>query len=200
MDEALIKILQSASDNPEYQNIANYLMARRSMPEMQIGGTSSYGSFTTPGLFSSGSVPDRGILKLNEGYKNIAPSEASSTLTHEATHSAERQLVKQYYELKDKPNKTELEQQFLGNFQKIIGSSEPQINKWLQVVAPEFAKTKGNYRAKSSEALAFGVENSAFKNEVSNAPLHIDPTIATQFQLLLDQAQRVQNQQPPKGR
>lgn len=200
MDQTLTKILQAASNNPEYQAIANYLMSRRAMPQMQIGGTNSYGSFVTPGLFSSGQIPDRGLIKLHEGYGNVLPSEAASTLTHEATHATERQMIKQYYELKNKPNKTDLEQQFLGNFQKIIGSSEPQIKNWLQTVAPQFAKDKADYRAKSNEALAFGVENSVFKEPLSNAPAHVDPTIATQFQLLLDQAQRVQDQQPFKGR
>lgn len=200
MDSYLVKILQAASDNPEYQAIANYLMARRAMPEMQMGGTNSYGSFATPGLFSSGQIPDRGRIRLNQGYVNVPPAEGASTLTHEATHAAERQMIKQYYELKDKPNKTDLEKQFLGNFQKIIGSSEPQINKWLKTVVPSFATDKADYRAKSNEALAFGVENSSFNNNISNAPAHIDPTIATQFQLLLDQAQRVQDQQTPKGR
>lgn len=200
MDQALIKILQSASDNPEYQAIANYLMARRAMPAMQLGGTNSYGSFVVPGLFSSGLIPDRGVVRLNQGYVNASPIEGAATLTHESTHAAERQLIKQYYELKDKPNKTELEQQFLGNFQKIIGSSNPEIKNWLQQVVPEFAKNKADYRAKSNEALAFGVENSSFNDPISSAPAHIDPTIATQFMLLLDQAKRVQDQQPPKGR
>ena len=90
----------------------------------------------------------------------------------------------------------------MDNFQKIIGSSEPEISNWLKKVSPTFYEENKGYRAKSNEALAFGVENAAFPSANTNrpAPQHIDPTIATQFQLLLDQAQRLQNQQPPKGR
>ena len=36
MEPAMTRILQKASENPEYQAIANYLMSRRSFPEMQF--------------------------------------------------------------------------------------------------------------------------------------------------------------------
>ena len=199
MDQTLTKILQAASNNPAYQAIADYLMSRRAIPEMQVGGTQHYGSFSTPGLFSGNSVPDRGLIKITGSAHHADPNLVAPTMTHESTHAAERQMIKQYYELKDKPNKTDLEKQFLGNFQKIIGAQEPEITKWINKVAPGF---NDSYRTRSNEALAFGVENAAFPNAPSNyqAPAHVDPTIATQFQLLLDQAQKVQDQQAPKGR
>ncbi len=129
MDAALTKILQKASDNPEYQTLANYLMSRRSMPQMQreFLGDNTLGSFVTPGLFSSGKVPDRGILKVNRNAEYQDPSTVVPTVTHEMTHAAERQLIKQYYEVKAKREKSELETQFMDNFQKIIGSSKPEI-------------------------------------------------------------------------
>lgn len=199
MEPAIVNILQKASDNNEYQQLANYLMSRRSMPDFNLGympGT--YGKFITPGLFSSGNIPERGVVSINESAKTWNPEAMSPTMVHELTHAAERQMIKQYYEIKNKPNKTELENQFLNNFQKIIGSSEPEISNWLKKVSPEFYEENKGYRAKSGEALSFGVENAAFKAPTSNqpAPQHVDPTIATTLMLLLDQAQRVQNQQP----
>jgi len=200
MDAALTKILQKASDNPEYQTLANYLMSRRSMPQMQreFLGDNTLGSFVTPGLFSSGKVPDRGILKVNRFSEYQDPNTVVPTVTHEMTHAAERQLIKQYYEVKAKKDKSELETQFMDNFQKIIGSSKPEIANWLKSVAPEYAKQGEGYRSTSTEGLAFGLQNAAFANTGSQrfAPEHIDPTIATSLMLLLDQAQRVQNQQP----
>jgi len=200
MDAALTRILQKASDNPEYQMLANYLMSRRAMPEMQreFLGENTLGSFVTPGLFSSGKVPDRGILKVNRFSEYQNPSTVVPTVTHEMTHAAERQMIKQYYEVKKKRNKNELESQFIDNFQKLIGSSKPEISNWLKSVAPNYAKQGEGYRSTSTEALAFGLQNAAFPNTGSEryAPEHIDPTIATSFMLLLDQAQRVQNQQP----
>jgi hypothetical protein len=201
MDAAVTKILQKASDNPEYQALANYLMSRRAMPQMQREylGDNTLGSFVTPGFLSSGAVPDRGILKLNRFSEYQNPSDVVPTVTHEMTHAAERQMIKQYYEVKKKRDKSELESQFIENFQKIIGSSKPEISNWLKRVAPDFAKKEEGYRSTSTEALAFGLQNAAFPNTESQryAPEHIDPTIATSLMLLLDQAQKVQNQQPP---
>ena len=200
MDAALTRILQKASDNPEYQALANYLMSRRAMPQMQREylGDNTLGSFVTPGLFSSGKVPDTGILKINRFSEYQNPTGVVPTMTHEMTHAAERQMIKQYYEVKKKRDKNELESKFIDNFQKIIGSSKPEISNWLKSVAPDFAKQGEGYRSTSTEGLAFGLQNAAFPNTESQryAPEHIDPTIATSLMLLLDQAQRVQNQQP----
>lgn len=200
MDATSTRILKAASDNPEYQAISNYLLSRRAFPEVATapmrGGT--YGKFTTPGFFSDGVIPERGLLSFNELSQQWSPQAMAPTAVHETTHAANRQLIKQYYEVQKKPNKTELDNQFLGNFQKIIGSSKPEISDWLKKVSPTFAKQEAGYRATGPEALSFAVENSAFpySEDAYNAPAHIDPTIATTFQLLLDQAQRVQNQQP----
>ena len=200
MDAAITKILQKASENPEYQTLANYLMSRRAMPQMQREylGDNTFGSFVTPGLFSSGKVPDRGILKLNQFSEYQNPSDVVPTVAHEMTHAAERQMIRQYYEIKAKRDRSELETQFMNNFQKIIGSSKPEIANWLKNVAPEYAKQGEGYRSTSTEGLAFGLQNAAYANTGSQrfAPEHIDPTIATSLMLLLDQAQRVQNQQP----
>jgi len=109
MDAALTKILQKASDNPEYQALANYLMSRRAMPQMQREylGDNTLGSFVTPGFLSSGSVPERGILKINRFSEYQNPNDVVPTMTHEMTHATERQLIKQYYEVKKKRNKNE---------------------------------------------------------------------------------------------
>ena len=199
MDAALTRILQSASDNPEYQNIANYLMSRRSMPEMQLGYIgSNLGRFTSQGLFGGQNVPKRGVITINDYSRYQNPNDVAPILAHEMTHAAEKQLINQYYQIKSKPEKTDLENQFLANFQKIIGSGEPELKNWLKKVEPGFVEKEGGYRAKSNEALAFGLENSAFRNAPNDrpGPAHSDPTIATALMLLLDQAQRVQSQQP----
>ena len=204
MDPTIARILQKAADNNEYQQLANYLISRRSMPDFNLGYMPGfYAKFISPGLFTSGKVPERGIISINQGAESWNPESMAPTMVHEMSHAAERQMIKQYYEIKKKLNKTELENQFLNNFQKIIGSNEPEISNWLKKVSPEFYEENKGYRAKSGEALAFGLENSAFESPPSNrpAPQHIDPTIATTLMLLLDQAQRVQNQNiAPQGR
>lgn len=200
MDVTATRILQQASDNPEYQAIANYLMSRRAFPQVGVAPMREgvYGSFTTPGFFSSGEVPARGLLNFNYNSKYWNPKEMVPTAIHESTHAAEKQLLSQYYEIKKKQDKTDLDNQFLDNFQKIIGSSKSEISDWINKVAPTFRKDEASYRTKGNEALAFGVEHSAQPQHEDSykTPAHINPSIATAFMLLLDQAQRVQNQKP----
>jgi hypothetical protein len=199
MDKYLTRVLQLASDNPEYQALSNYLMSRRAFPEIQyrpdFSGT--YGSFSQPGLFNS-PVPNTGLVKLNANPESTGAQYMTPTLTHELTHAAQRQLDYQYRELQNKKNKSDLEKQFVDNYEKIIGYRTPEISNQIKQLAPQFLQDKGDYRASTGEALAFGLENSAYpKNDFSSkAPSHVDPTLATQLMLLLEQAQRVQDQQP----
>jgi hypothetical protein len=199
MDKYLTRALQLASENPEYQALANYLISRRSFPEIQYkpNFSQTYGSFTSPGLFGL-PMPERGILKINADPQSTNPENVIPTLTHEMTHATHRQLDKQYSELLQKKNKTDIEKQFMDNYEKIIGWREPEIGNQLKQIAPEFREKKSNYRSSSREALAFGLENSVFPENLfaSKAPAHVDPTMATQLMLLLEQAQRVQDQQP----
>lgn len=203
MDKYLTRVLQLASENPEYQALSNYLMSRRAFPEIQYkpNPSNTFGSFREGGLFSDGVNP-RGLVRLNAQPESTGAKYMTPTLTHELTHATEEQLIRQYYELKNKPKKTDLEKQFMDNFQKIVGSSEPQIRTQIQQLSPEFSNLNSNYRTSSTEGLAFGVQNSAYPENIfiNKAPSHVDPTIATQLMLLLEQAQRVQDQQPPKGR
>jgi hypothetical protein len=143
-------------------------------------------------------LPERGLLKINRNPESTNPENVIPTLTHEMTHATHRQLDRQYAELYYKKNKTDIEKQFMNNYEKIIGFKEPAISNQIQQMAPDFAKNKSNYRATGREAMAFGLENSVFPENIfaSNAPSHVDPTMATQLMLLLEQAQRVQDQQP----
>jgi len=199
MDKYLTRVLQLASDNPEYQALSNYLMSRRAFPEIQYRPdfSETYGSFRQPGLFNS-IVPNRGLINLNAEPTSTGAQYITPTLTHELTHAAQRQLDYQYRELQSKRNKSDLEKQFIDNYEKIIGYQTPEIYNQIKKIAPDFSEKKSDYRASTGEALAFGLENSAYpKNELaSKAPSHVDPTLATQLMLLLEQAQRVQDQQP----
>jgi hypothetical protein len=195
MDETLARILKLASDNPDYQSIANYLMSRRAYPSFQYMPVASnaYGSFTAPGLFSN--VPDRGIVNLPRNTITTNPADVVPTILHELTHATQHQLYKQYREIKNKKDQSDSEKQFIENFDKIMGAKPTeQIAKF----SPEFAKKEVGYRSRGDEALSHAIENANYPNSITtwSAPSHVDPTLATQVMLLLDQAQRVQNQQP----
>jgi len=198
MDKYLTRLLQLASENPEYKALADYLMSRRSYPEIQYKRdfSNTYGAFEYPGLFSD--MQKRGVVKLNADPAITGAEYVAPTLTHELTHATKNQLVKQYLEIRKKSNKTDLEKQFIDSFQKIMGENAMGIAKQIQQMSPEFAKKESDYRATSTEGLAFALQNSAYPKYplARNAPPHVDPTIATQLMLLLEQAQKVQNQQP----
>ena len=197
MDQSIVNILRAASNNPDYQQIANYLMSRRSYPEISYMNkpSSNYGTFTTQGLFGNANVPKRGVVSLNRNASVANPELVAPTLTHELTHAAETQLYRQYNELKAKSNKSDIERQFMDNFEKILGS---KVTEQASAIQPEYTKNRTAYRTRGDEALAFALQNVNYPNSPSDnyAPEHIDPTIATQLMLLLEQAQRVQNQQP----
>jgi hypothetical protein len=197
MDQTIANILKVASNNPDYQQIANYLMSRRSYPEIAYMNkpSSNYGTFTTQGMFGTANIPQRGIVSLNRNASTVNPDMVAPTLTHELTHAAETQLYRQYNELKAKSNKSDIERQFMENFDKILGS---KVTEQASAIQPEYTKNRSAYRTRGDEALAFALENVNYPNAPSDnsAPAHIDPTIATQLMLLLEQAQRVQNQQP----
>lgn len=197
MDQTIANILRAASNNPDYQQIANYLMSRRSFPEIAYMDkpSSNYGTFTTQGMFGTANIPQRGIVNINRNASTVNPDLVAPTLAHELTHAAETQLYRQYNEIKAKPNKTDIDRQFMDNFDKILGS---KVTEQASAIQPEYTKNKTFYRTRGDEALAFALENVNYPNAPSDnaAPPHIDPTIATQLMLLLEQAQRVQNQQP----
>jgi hypothetical protein len=204
MDQILSRILQKVSENPDYQSITNYLRSRSATPQVLINpqATSTHGTFTAP-LFGNPNIPPAGVVRLNNYANYSNPSDIAPTVLHEMTHATQMQLVNQYNELKQKPNKTDLEKQFMGNFEKIIGEQGSMINPQIAKFSPKFAEKQAGYRASGDEALAFALENSNYKNppDKSYAPPHVDPSFATELMLLLDQAQRVQNQQiPPQGR
>ena len=197
MDETIANILKTASSNPDYQQIANYLMSRRSYPEIAYMNkpSSNYGTFTSQGMFGNANIPQRGIVSINRNASTVDPNLVAPTLVHELTHASETQLYKQYNEIKGKSNKTDVERQFIENFTKIMGA---KATEQASAINPEFTKNNTAYRTRGDEALAFALANVNYPNSPSeqNAPSHIDPTIATQLMLLLEQAQRVQNQQP----
>ena len=194
MDQTLTKILQAASNNPEYQAIANYLMSRRAMPNIQYGGKPDvFGTFTPPSLFNQ--QYRNGNLTINPNAASVPPQEVAPVMQHEMTHAAYNQLFYQADALrKSKQPKTEAEQRFLDTFDKITKGVPEQIKT---IDASYQEKNKG-YRANTDESLAFALQNASNPTykEGWNAPSHIDPTLATQLMILLDQAQNLQNQKP----
>lgn len=187
-----VELLQKTAAYPQYGELVEYLASRRMVPKINLnylGG--SEGEFNAGSGFYTGP----GTVKAAE----------PSTLVHELTHAAQRQMGWQYGLLKKKSSK-ELapeEQQFIDAYEKLIFTPKEfgrkmdfTAEKTAQSIAPEWARQKGGYRATGPELQAFGMGSTVSPNTFNPAPLHVDPTYATEFSILLDLAKQVQKRQP----
>jgi hypothetical protein len=191
-------LLRETADYPQYGRLVDYLSARRMMPPIYQKPLGSVGEFEYDTWF--GKLPRTGVV-------NISMTGEPSTVVHELTHAADRQLGWQYNELKNKKRRQDLspvELQFMDAYEKLIynpGSGfgqKPEANrtKTAKSLAPEWAKQKSGYRATGHELAAFGMGSSVAPNTMNPAPLHVDPTYASEFEVLLDLANRAQQKQP----
>ncbi len=196
--DPLQSLLRETADYPQYGELVGYLSSRRMMPPISIGKTGgASGVFESNSTFGS-ELPKTGVVKVSYGA-------GPSTVVHELTHAAQRQIEAQYYSLQDKARKTELtplDRQFIQAYEKLIYrpgkmfGAKPELTQSATArrIAPEWVKKKGNYRATGSELAAFGMGSTVNRN--ADAPLHIDPSYATEFSILLDMARRLQKSQP----
>ena len=180
--------------NPEvYSEIVNYLGKYGKIPEFArdyLGDES--GEFNYNGWDSK----DRGEILFNKKYGAIPHP---STVLHELTHAADRQLGLHYAALR----KQGIQNQFTDAYEQfrtvprrsLFDNSEQKgmgVEEAIKKLSPKsWRETNKDYRAIPNEALAFGVGNSATQTLDSyNAPLHLDPTLYTNFRILLDLANR----------
>jgi hypothetical protein len=193
--DELQQLLQQAAESPQYGELVDYLSARRMMPpiEQKYGAR---GEFSRNTAFGN-TLPKTGVVSL--GY-NATPS----TVVHELTHAADKQLDAQYYTLRNKRNLTPQEQQFMQAYEKLVYSpgqmfgqkSESTRGNVARTIAPEWANEARGYRATGSELAAFGMGSTVAPNVHYPAPAHIDPSYATEFSILLDMARKLQKSQP----
>lgn len=190
--DPLQSLLVETAAYPQYGDLVGYLSSRRMMPKIKLN-------------YLGG--PEGEFNSVNAFYTGPGTVEAAepNTLVHELTHAAQRQMGWQYGHLKKKSSK-ELapeEQQFIDAYEKLIFTPKElgrkmdfTAEKTAQSIAPEWAKQKGGYRATGPELQAFGMGSTVSPNTFNPAPLHVDPTYATEFSILLDLAKQVQKRQP----
>lgn len=187
--------LRDAANSSQYGDLVEFLASRRVMPEMKYRPGIS-------GEFVSGwGMPNRGEI-------NLGMSATPGTVVHELTHAADRQISQQYYDLAKKRKLDPLEKQFVQTYEKLVFSpdkSQRDPEKYPRTamaerLAPEWAKRERGYRSTPGEMVAFGMGrpvDEAQRYMPSNiAPPHVDPTMATEFSVLLDIAKRLQKSKP----
>jgi len=171
----------TARQNDMYPDIEKYLQTRDAMPDVQISSNLPEG---TNGMFSSINLPiGSGQLKINKSTpKQILPS----VLTHEMAHAADRQMMQQAMEqgMFGKSN------QFTEAYQKLVGLEGRNRTDLARKINPDWASDNQYYRALPQEIAAHGVGAFSGPNTQDRAPKHVDATAATEFQILLDLAQR----------
>ena len=130
----------------------------------------------------------------------IAPTAGPATQTHELSHATNYDIAKLYYDALDK--KTPEARQFVDAFKKLSGNNAnvEQANK----LAPEWMKTESPYRTSSNELSAFAMGNmiggSHGKEQPWRGGLHVDPTLATQYSILMDLAEKYLTSVSSKGK
>ena len=178
-------LIARAQQHPAFQELSQFLISRRgALPPIEYAPL--YGE-------SGRYDPRTGKLMLAErlGYGNT--KEAEDTLIHELTHSAVSELHGKYQQAKDAQKKTPEIQQFIDGYEKLMlspGMKFQQLELAKQM-APEWTAANARYRASASELPAWAMGSATTGRDGGyNTPMHLNPTLATEFRVLLDLANR----------
>lgn len=202
VSDYMVRILKLAQDDPRYRQLAEYLIQRRAMPDFKFDYGDAQGSYEQNTWAGRRDLPQAGRINLDASYGR-QPENAVSPLVHEMTHASMRQLGQQYMKIKNKGfwERTPEEIQFMENYTKMYGYNMNDesigMRGLLSKLAPkEWVNENKGYRAASNEVPAWGMGESGGKPsglDNYNTPAHLNPSAATEFQLLLDQAQKLQS-------
>ena len=200
----------AARNYPGYQDLLDFLGANRppiSFTQMdpELRGQYMRGRLTS----------DTGNIEMNNNYlRNNAdgarlPESAARTLVHETVHATDRQLANLFFKYKDRPPTPEMAQ-FVDGYKKMRWNMQnpnanyqmPPSEHLARQLDPRWAAENANYRANENEMYARAVGNTSRApgnaQYKSDAPLHLDPTLATEHFILLDIANRAQKSLLPK--
>lgn len=154
-------------------DIIQYLENRKAMPQVK----ERFLPDGTSGEFEYGTgLPPEGQINVQMGMN---PVHQETTLTHELMHAAMRQM---WHQSPDDPRLADA-------LRKIRGGLATASS-----IAPQWVKDRGNYRATETEipgwAAAFAQGRQYNAGREDPAPLHVDPTAATEISILLELANR----------
>ena len=182
--DPLRRLLQQAAENQQYRDMVQYLSAQGMMPPMSYGDTTR-GDWV--GVYQRGpGLPKSGVIKFAD---DATPRSAA----HELTHAADYAIQDQYKSLKDKKGElTPLEKQFMDGYEKLVGRNFSKRREVVERMAPDWSYFNKSYRSSGPELAAHGIGSTVWPYQENPAPLHVDPTYATEFAVLLDLANRLQ--------
>ena len=192
-------LLQRAAQFPQYGQLVDYLSARQMMPQIKTQIMFPYKGIFEQNPPIGGPLPKAGKITIRAGADE-------STVIHELTHAADAQINNQYYELKEQQDQgkelTPVQKQFVDAFEKLVrkvsgipGMRLREYNraKTAEKLAPHWLQQQRGYRSSDDELPAFGMGSTVYGTKKRpDAPLHVDPTYATEFSVLMDLARRAQ--------
>ena len=185
--DALEGMQKKARENEMYRASEKYLQSRDQIPDIELERL----GLKEGAVFSSLNLPiGSGTITLNKDDidRDSSRTLGEALLAHEITHAADRQMKQQAIEQRGKGTK------FAEAYEKLMGPEGRNRASLARRLNPEWESENRSYRSKPEEIAAYGV--GAFSTPVPKymtplrAPLHVDSTAATEFQILLDLAQR----------
>jgi hypothetical protein len=179
--DELAEAKDTARKGEAYQELEKYLQSRGEMPNIKV---TSYLPEGTHGMFSSDRTNvGTGTIKVN---KNVPEMFMPSTIAHEMTHAADRQMMMQAKEqgMFGKSN------QFTEAYEKMVGPEGRNRTQLLRKRYPEFEEDNRYYRADPKELVAHAIGAYSGPAMQDRAPRHVDATAATELRILMDLAQR----------
>ena len=205
-------LMQLASERPEYAALTDYLTSRSAMPPVSFRylPSGNSGTFEHFSPFNPYRVPQTGAVTLNNAYlkRGYDPTNAIPTLTHELTHAAQLQMAKQRSQ--EEVANPQAKQQFLDAYKKLVYTdAKPKVSdRFAQSVLadklnPKWYDDNASYRASVNELPAWAMgsvanQNPLYEYDDFKTPAHLNPTLATEFQILMDLATRDAKANPNK--
>ena len=178
-------LIDRARQYPAFQELSQFLTNRRgALPPVEYAPL--YGE---SGQYN----PRTGKLLISERFGYGNSKEAEDTLIHELTHSAVNELHGKYLQAKDARKKTPEIQQFIDGYEKLLVAPGVKFQQLelAKKMAPEWTATNASYRASASELPAWAMGSATTGRDGGyDTPLHLNPTLATEFRVLLDLANR----------
>lgn len=192
-----VNALKTAARNyPEYLDLLKFLSVNQPPIRFANLGEETRGEYDYNQRYGN-----TGEIRISDEYLRPGQNRtAPRTLIHETTHATDRQLDDLYFKYKDRPLTPEIAQ-FVEGYKKLRWNAEnpnarvqaPPSENLARRLDPKWAEANARYRATAPELYGHAVGNMALPRRDSDAPLHLDPSLATEHFILLDLANRAQS-------